>query len=318
MNPSYPVYIVSKGRWNSRQTSKALHMMGVPHFMIVEQQEYDNYRAVVDDSATLLVLDSAYQDEYDTCDELGEDKSKGPGPARNFAWRHAMDAGHEWHWVMDDNIRRFYRLNRNLKIPAADGTPLFCMEQFATRYENVSMVGPNYTFFAPRKIKLPPYVLNTRIYSCNLIRNDVEFRWRGRYNEDTDLSLRMLKDGCCTVQFNAFLQQKAPTQTVRGGNTSDFYAKEGTLPKSSMLFRMHPDVTQLMWRFGRPHHYVDYSPYRANRLRRKAGIEIPTGINEYGATYQERVGERWVTTTPPQGGPNGDRPKSATRSSRAK
>jgi len=44
-----------------------------------------------------------------------------------------------------------------------------------------------------------------------LIRNDVPYRWRGRYNEDTDLSLRMLKDRWCTIQFNAFLQGKAAT-----------------------------------------------------------------------------------------------------------
>ena len=105
------------------------------------------------------------------------------------------------------------------------------------------MSGPNYFMFASRKTAVPPFVTNTRIYSCNLIRNDVPFRWRGRYNEDTDLSLRMLKAGWCTIQFNAFLQFKMSTQTVKGGNTADFYAVEGTGAKSAMIVALHPDVS---------------------------------------------------------------------------
>ncbi len=79
-------------------------------------------------------------------------------------------------------------------------------KDFVLRYENIAMAGPNYFMFAPRKRKHPPFSLNTRIYSCNLIRNDLPFRWRARYNEDTDLSLRMLKAGWCTVLFYVFLK----------------------------------------------------------------------------------------------------------------
>jgi hypothetical protein len=45
------------------------------------------------DPARVLVLDPAYQRHYDTFDTLGDTKSKGPGPARNFAWDHSMAAG---------------------------------------------------------------------------------------------------------------------------------------------------------------------------------------------------------------------------------
>ena len=65
--------------------------------------------------------------------------------------------------------------------------------------------------FVPRKsADLPPFKANTRIYSCILIDNALPFRWRGRYNEDTDLSLRVLKAGLCTIQFNAFLRRRWP------------------------------------------------------------------------------------------------------------
>jgi hypothetical protein len=282
MRPDAPVYVVSKGRWQSRLTAKALDRMRVPYFVVVEEPEYGAYRAVRGPLATVLILDPAYQREYSTCDEVGDAKGKGPGPARNFAWDHAKENGRRWHWVMDDNIAGFVRLVRNQKIQAHDGAIFRAMEDFCERYSNVAMAGPNYREFAKGRQPVPPFIIGTRIYSCNLIRTDAPFRWRGRYNEDTILSLDMLKAGWVTVQFNAFLQNKLATQTLAGGNTAEFYEREGTLPKSQMLVREHPDVCRLAWRFGRPHHYCDYRPFKANRLRRKPGVVIPTEPNEYG------------------------------------
>jgi len=276
-----PIYIPSKGRASTRLTMKALDALGLDYRVIVEGQEFDEYAAVLP-RRRLLVLDPAYQRDYDACDDLGFAKSKGPGPARNFAWDHARDLGAEWHWVMDDNIEGFYRLNHNLKTPAASPAIFLAMEDFSARYANVAMAGPNYFMFASRKSVMPPFVANTRIYSCNLIRTGLPFRWRARYNEDTDLSLRMLKAGFCTLQFNAFLQGKVRTSTLKGGNTTEFYDREGTLPKSRMLVNLHPDVTKLVWRFKRWHHLVDYRPFKTNKLIPRADYEPAEGRDDYG------------------------------------
>ena len=281
MNPDFPLYIVSKGRADSRLTSKALEKMNTPYNIIIEEQEYKEYSSVID-KKKIVVLDKKYQEEYEVCDDLGRTKSIGPGAARNFAWEHSMSNGFNWHWVMDDNIYGFFRLNKNLKVPVADGTIFKCMEDFCKRYTNVGMAGPNYFMFAERKRKLKPFILNTRIYSCNLIRNDIKYRWRGRYNEDTDLSLRILKDGMCTVQFNAFLQFKMTNQTVEGGCSKEFYDHEGTLPKSKMLEDMHPDVARVAWRFGRWHHHVNYKPFKRNKLKKKPNLKTFFGINNFG------------------------------------
>jgi hypothetical protein len=281
VNPRFPLYIVSKGRADSRLTSRTLEGMGVPYYIVVEPQEVETYAAVID-RAKILPLDMSYKGKYDCFDEHGLTKSTGPGPARNFAWDHAISIGAEWHWVMDDNIRYFYRLNHNMKIPLGSGVGFKCMEDFCLRYKNVAMAGPNYAMFAPRKQECPPLVMNTRIYSCNLIRNDVKFRWRGRYNEDTDLSLRMLKSGWCTIQFNAFLQGKINTQKIKGGNTAEFYAAEGTMPKSKMQVAMHPDVSRLVWKFNRWHHHVDYRPFRKNKLILRDDVVLKDGVDNYG------------------------------------
>ncbi len=277
----YPVYIVSKGRWESRLTAKSLDAIGVPYRIVVESQERDAYAAVIDPSR-ILVLDPAYQRDYDTCGETPGVTSKGSGPARNFAWDHAKAGGHARHWMMDDNIHGFVRWNRGRRITVQDPVALRCMEDFADRYDNVAMAGPAERYLLGSVGHPHPFRLNTRIYSCNLILTDAPFRWRGRYNEDTILSLDMLKAGWCTVLFHAFLQNKVSTvHKMKGGNTDSIYTI-GTLEKSRMLVREHPDVARLAWRYQRWHHHVDYRRFKRNRLILKPGVVIPDEPNEYG------------------------------------
>ena len=207
VNPRYPVYIISKGRWESRQTSKALEAMRVPYRIVIEPQEYDQYAAVID-KEKILVL--PFQD-------LG----KGSIPVRNWVWEHSTGEGFARHWVMDDNLDGFYRLNHNIKTPCASGAIFRAVEDFSDRYQNMAISGLNYFMFASRKSKINPITFNTRIYSCILMNNKLDHRWRGRYNEDTDISIRALQDGWCTALFNAFLAMKSTTMTMKGGNTED-------------------------------------------------------------------------------------------------
>ncbi len=281
MLPRYPIYIVSKGRWKNRLTSKALNVMGIPYKIVVEQDQLPMYQAEVG-ADRCLVLPQRYLDEYDTCDDLGDSKSKGPGAARNFVWDHATELGLKRHWVMDDNLDAFHRLNRNIKRESDTPAIFAAMEDFVDRYENVPVAGPNYYSFVKSSDGVPAFVTNTRIYSCLLIQNDAPYRWRGRYNEDTDLSLRVLKDGLCTIQFNAFLQGKVTTQRMKGGNTDEFYALEGTKAKSQMLADLHPDVAKVVWRFNRWHHHVDYKPFSKNRLIKRDDVVVSEKINNYG------------------------------------
>jgi hypothetical protein len=287
-NPTHPVYIVSKGRSDTMITSKSLARMKVNHYIVVEPQDKDPYEKALDkfnirDYVTLIV--APFSNHGD-----------GPGRARNFAWDHSISIGAKKHWVLDDNISDFYRLHKNQRIRVESGIIFKAAEDFVDRFENVPISGFQYRFFIAPNQSYPPYVKNTRIYSTLLIDNNCKHRWRGRYNEDTDICLRVLKDGDCTIQFNAFLQGKAATQTVKGGNTEEFYHKEGiekniwidgvnaegTRNKSEMLVRMHPDVARMVWRYKRWHHYVDYSPFKKNELRYKKDIVLPREPNEYG------------------------------------
>ncbi len=282
LGPKFPVYIVSKGRHENGLTTKALDVMGVKHFIVVEKHEEDLYRS--NTNAEILVLPKRYLDNYDTCDNLGEAKSKGPGAARNFCIDHSIGNGFRLHWVMDDNLDAFHYLNKNEKYEVECGSTLRAAEDFVLRYSNVPVSGLNYYSFCKKTDKVPPYVKNTRIYSCLLIDSSFGYRWRGRYNEDTDLSLRVLKDGLCTIQFNAFLCGKVTTQRMRGGNSKEFYDNDGTLPKSKMLEDLHPDVAKVVWRFNRWHHHVDYKAFSSNALIPVSTKKNTDGVDNYGMT----------------------------------
>ena len=292
--PRYPIYIVSKGRAHSRLTSKSLEAMNVPYFIVVEPQEYDTYASVID-PRKILTLPYTTDPKNPT----------GPGRARNWCRDHSISMGFDRHWVMDDNIHGFYRLHKNSRYKVADGAIFRAAEDFVDRYENVWIAGLQYRFFCAQKSKYPPFVTNTRIYSCLLIDNtmilhfgDEEFLWRERYNEDTILSLDVLENGYCTVQFNSFLQGKVGTQTMKGGNSEIFYDVEGsadlketkvknynpagTIRKSVNLEAIYPEVAKTVIRYGRVHHHVNYSKYQNNALIPKKGVKISPESNNYG------------------------------------
>ena len=261
-------------------TSKAFEKMRVPYHIVVEPQEYDNYAAVIDKKRILVLPFS----------ELGQ----GSIPARNWVWEHSIEAGAERHWILDDNIREFYYFNKNMLYCTDSGTTFRAIEDFVNRYENVALAGMQYEMFLPRKIKVAPLILNTRIYSCILIKNDIGYRWRGRYNEDTDLSLRALKGGWCTILFQAFACKKTATMHMKGGNTDELYRQDkdfdGRLEMAKSLQRQHPDVVVIKRRWGRwQQHVVDYSSFKYNELVKKDDAVIPDGINNYGMVLTKRT-----------------------------
>lgn len=266
-NPRYPVYIISKGRHESRNTSRHLDKIGVPYHIVIEPQEYRAYSSVID-PAKILTLPFS---------NLGQ----GSIPARNWVWDHAIGTGAERHWILDDNINGFYRFQKNLKTPVGDGAIFRAAEDYVDRYMNVAIAGFNYFMFVTRKSPIPPITLNTRIYSCILLKNDLPYRWRGRYNEDTDLSIRVLKDGLCTVLFNAFLAYKLPTMTMKGGNTDELYQGDGRLKMAESLRDQHPDIVHVTTKFKRPQHHVNYKIFRRNKLVLKPDAKIPNERNDY-------------------------------------
>jgi hypothetical protein len=240
--PEYPVYVISKGRHDVCYTADALIKDQVPFKLVVEPQEAELYAGVYGEDRLLILPFS----------NLG----LGGIPARNWVWEHAKAAGHERHWILDDNIRDAYRLYRGKLIRVRFGVAFKVVEDFTDRYKNIAIAGMNYQTFVSRERAIKPYFLNVHVYSCLLIKNDLDIRWRGKYNEDTDLCLQALANNWCTVLFNVFSIGKMNTMKLKGGNSAELYKGDGRLKMAKSLERQWPYIVSTKRRFDRPQHVV--------------------------------------------------------------
>lgn len=270
--PRYPVYVISKGRADVCKTADFLARDGVPFHLVVEPQERELYASRYG-AARVRELPFA---------NLGQ----GSIPARNWVWEHAKAAGVGRHWILDDNIKGMRRWFRGRRLPCAAGPAMAATEDFVDRYENLAVAGLNYEFFC--RGTAPPFVLNVHVYSCMLIQCDLPHRWRGRYNEDTDLCLQVLSGGMCTALINVFCIDKMGTMKVKGGNTAELYKGDGRLRMARSLERAWPYVVETKRRFNRPQHVVRDAWRKFDTpLRRKPGVVVPSTPNEYGMTLAQ-------------------------------
>lgn len=272
MGNRYPIYIISKGRGFNPKTAYVLDDMGVNYSLCVEPSELDQYLDNIDHSKIIVL-------PYDFSRD-----GKGSIPVRNWVFDNAISKGFKKHWILDDNIEGFNRLNRNTKFVVKSDATFIAAEDFTDRYKNIALSGMNYYSFAKANDPVPPFYVNTRIYSCILVNHDIQFRWRGKYNEDTDLSLRCLKAGWNTILFNAFLCGKITSMRSKGGNTDSIY-NEGDNRRefAESLQRQHPDIVKVVWRHNRWHHQVDYKSFKSRDIEyNDEYIPLANKVNDYG------------------------------------
>jgi hypothetical protein len=271
----YPIFIPSKGRADVATTPRLLEQAGADYRLVVEPPEADAYRAAFGDDKVLVL---PFQD-------LGQ----GSIPARNWIWDLAVAAGFPWHWIIDDNVLGFWRSHHNRRLVVrGSSAPLRAVENFADRHDNLAFTGLAADGFMPDTMR-SPITFNTRVYSVTLINTALPYRWRGRYNEDTDICLRALKDGWSTALFRCFLMKKAHTANgagaggMKGGNTDHVY-NDGDYRRAfaESLKEQHPDVVDVVWKFQRWHHEVDYTPFKRNQLVPKEGLPPVADDPDYG------------------------------------
>lgn len=272
--PRYPIYVISKGRWGVHGlTARFLLKDQVPFHLVIEPQEEPQYREAFP-TASILILPFS---------NLG----LGGIPARNWVWDHAQAAGVERYWILDDNIRSMQRWYGGKRINVRSGPVFALTEDFVERYENVPLAGYNYAMFGHQngKISVPPFFTNVHVYSCFLLDTALPYRWRGRYNEDTDLCLQVLANGLCTISLNAFMIQKMPSMTMKGGNSTELYKGDGRLKMARSLERLWPGVVTTDRRWHRPQHVVADNWKRFDtplKLRQGVDLSALPKVDEHG------------------------------------
>jgi len=272
-NSKYPIFIVSKGRWDTSLTAKMFIDSSIDFKVLVEPQEYDKYASALNEK---YILELPFSN-------LG----LGSFPARNHAWKLSIEKGYDRHWLFDDNIRNIKRLNNGNRINCDPLAGLSVIEEFTDRYINIGISAFDYEMFVVPKTK-KPFSLNSHCYSAMLIKNDMPYRWRLKYNEDVDLCLQVLHNGLCTVLFKAvFCYKVSTTAKMKGGNQDELYKGNSTekkILKARSLEEMWPQYVKTVMRFDRPHHFVDWKKHFKQKLIRKPNLNFDKieKINNFG------------------------------------
>jgi len=249
--PLYPIYIISKGRYEKTLTADIFEASGLDYLIAVEPQEYDLYCAKLGKKRILKLPFS----------NLG----LGSYPARNFCWEHSIQRGFKYHYLFDDNIQYWSKWIDGKRRKIDDVTSAFLyLEQYVVK-NKIDIGGfeePNFVVKPPKK----PFKINCHVYSAMLIKNDLPYRWRLKYNEDVDLCLQVLHNGGTTASCVYYMADKVSTAAkMKGGNQTELYQgnkAEKNLLKAKMLEAVWPQYAKTVIRFNRHHHLVDWKVFK--------------------------------------------------------
>lgn len=251
MENRYPVYIISKGRHENPITAYHFEKSNVNYLIAVEPQEYDLYCKRLGSNRVIKLPFS----------NLG----LGSYPARNYCWEHAKSQGYKYHWLFDDNILGIAKWQNGKKQDIKDIHEALIFVENAALKNNTDISGFEYRYFVAKQPQ-KPFKNNCHVYSALLIKNNLSYRWRLKYNEDIDLCLQVLHNGGTTLSCIYYMINKITTaRKLKGGNQTELYQgnkPEKNLLKAKMLERVWPQYAKTVIRFGRHHHLVDWKQFK--------------------------------------------------------
>lgn len=217
----YPIFIPSKGRVGITKTTELLSRENIPFKVVVEPQEYDEYRKVFTEEQLLCL-----------------DRNNGKlGYSRHFIKNYAKNNGYEYHWQIDDNIPNFrIRENgSNIKQPAS--LVLKPIEDYVERFDNVGICGLRHSVFA--WTMNDEYTYNNQCVSCVLVKSDTKsnYRFDPPIVEDTDFTLQILYEGYSTIIFNRHIFDKPAQGKLKGGCSTDYNSGGHTSLQQELIRR---------------------------------------------------------------------------------
>lgn len=234
---THPIYVISRHRSEYELVSRQLYDEGIPHHLVVEPHDYDAYAKRYPKEVLLPT----------PIDNIGL------AGVRNFCIDHSKEAGHAWHWCLDDNILGFDRLvdGKRQRVPARN--VLSVIEQTVGWFDNVGAATPCNTMWMFAQAGKPPVSYNRTISCCMLLNNHAEGRFRSGMPVDADKTLQMLQKGWSTIVFTHLGYHKMDTGRMRGGLTETEYQGDGRLERMRMLVDLWPGVYNIRFTAdGRP------------------------------------------------------------------
>ena len=279
----YPIFIISKGRfyrnkkYQPPKTAQYLESINVDYKIVVEPQEVDEYAKSISKNK-IITLPNEYLN-----------KNQGSIPVRNFVHHYNIDKDNIAYWILDDNINDYYWVDNNERYKVRDAFAFKFVEDLMNNYDNVYLAGHQYKMFCPPTDYRNVIQQNGRVFSSILIRTDIPSLkeeadiWRGRYNEDVDLSLRLLKQGLPTILSIVLTADKE--RTGGSGGNEEIYIEDNNhsgVAKTNALLEHHADCIEVVERYGRTHHKIKTEMFENNKYIRASDFTE----NKYNIIYK--------------------------------
>lgn len=231
----YPIYVPSKARSQVKLTTQTLADVGLHFYVVVEPQDAEEYYKEYPKDQIVVM----------------EKNDQGIGYVRNACKEHSISIGADYHWQVDDNIKDF-RIREGGKNVVKNTRNIFAAtEYYMSYFDNIGICSLSHTMFA--FAKNTHVSINRQAYSCVLVNNSLDIKYREDCIEDTDYSLQVLSRGYCTILFNKLLMAKAPTGQYKGGNTDTVHAGDGRLKRSRKLQEYWPGAFKVVKKDERWH-----------------------------------------------------------------
>lgn len=229
----HPILVLSKGR-PSCITSKTLSKYGIKHYVCVEPQEVEIYRAHLN-NIYATVLDIGASDQ-------------GIAYVLNWMFNYAKNTlRSSHHWRMDDDIKRFMirdtESQSNKECDPRD--VIWEIEEYVNRHKNIATACPIYTTWAFSASK--PMSFNKTCATVILTDHRVNAVQRKGVFEDVDFNAQCVSmttpdnEPWCTVSFNRLLIDTIPTGKQSGGCTEIEFGGDMRIQKAKQLMAYWPN-----------------------------------------------------------------------------
>ena len=247
----HPILIPSKGRPDAR-LPRLLDECELSYALVVEPQDEAAYRQVLP-SARYIVL---------------PENDRGLSYARQQVLTLARDARLSHFWLLDDNVRGFYRIEHGKCLPCGPEEAFGYAEWLATNIPRAALVGLQYQQFAwNAKVA---YQLNRYAYCCVLVdaETGIDYRPEFQFKSDVAFCLDHLTNGWRTVLVNKFAMNKPVMGANSHGGQSEGYKLHRDEEAARLLCKTFPRYATIIQKTARIDARVDWGAFSPKSRKR--------------------------------------------------
>ncbi len=202
---AYPVYVISRKRWNSATTMRLLDQARINYMLVVPKKELEQYH-----------------DRFPSADIIAlPDSETGAGAARSYIQEICKEQGYPYVWILDDDIDAVEKIPSGSTVMKEVSTlrSLFStLESWIEDYSNVALLGVNLNGEFNEKA----FQVNGSVRGLMLVnlQTGKEFNPKYKVYEDYEFAFQHITEDWVTIVHNSFSVGFAQ---LPGGGASSLY-----------------------------------------------------------------------------------------------